>query len=889
MHACKSSVGNTTPILSTSGKRRKPPMLKHKLDFRKILHLFSLFLLLINIFTLVESVDCTNGSPGATYYASDYNILNGTYLSGNVPASVQSVDSDYLLVGSFPSDTSVSTYSPSAYNLLGSTAYVSGALEDLVSDNDVYMTFRSYAQSLYSHQETTNIGGVTYNLLKLSSADAAGTTLSADAGNTTGRRMMGKFVYQLTGVSSIPASTWTIHYRAYRGNPTIEAHGDVDILIRMSNGTVRTTIATDVANSGALTTSWSTVSGTYSWAAYTVVNQTDYLEIDYYIEVTSPKAGYFVNLRIDDNTLTVTDQTSATNICLLNEHTMEVEFTGSSNTNSWTQLVWSVDSAWTTDSVTVVLQLYNYTLGAYPKSGNGFVSYNSSATTNTDETKAQIITANPQHFCDARGDWKIKVKGVKSTNAQFDLRADWIEFKPTYYNEYTVSTEFLFSSMATNTPPQLNFIVVSEYDTAGVYVIIQVWNYSSSAYETSGQGCLTYIASGANETKLLSINSNPQFYTSNGNAKIKITGVLSPTTQFQQEINQIKLVYSDSAVAYIHDVAILNVTVSSTDVFSGQVVNVSVVVKNNGIETETFNVTLFYDENVIGTKTVTNLASGDQKTLEFTWNTAGLGAASYEIQAEANAVSGEIETSNNAYTGAIVKVSTQTSFWPFDAVTTLSYGLPIIFGLLFIFGLNLKRKKKAKDHVERKTDAFSEQFGMTHQQIIGKKMLLEIDPTSSYQKSLLGFTSEAGSNNEPLFIFTNRNSTLHSALFGVEKVNFRLLTSKTSSPRQISNKEILLPASDLSVLLDAVDRIQKGHEKPINVVFDNLSDIILRCGFEKTYRFTRLLLETISSSKTTIIFVFNPKAHDEVISSSIRGLFENQIAYTKNGPKVGTF
>jgi len=312
-------------------------------------------------------------------------------------------------------------------------------------------------------------------------------------------------------------------------------------------------------------------------------------------------------------------------------------------------------------------------------------------------------------------------------------------------------------------------------------------------------------------------------------------------------------------------------------------------VKNNGIETETFNVTLFYDENVIGTKTVTNLAPGDQKTLEFIWNTTGLGAASYEIQAEANAVSGEMETSNNAYIGAIVKVRTQTSFWPFDAVTTLSYSLPVLFGLLFLFGLKFKRKKKAKDHVERKTDAFSEQFGMTHQQIIGKKMLLEIDPTSNYQKSLLSFASEAEKNNEPLFIFTNKNSTLHSALFGVENVNFRLLTSKTSSPRQINNKETLLPASDLSVLLDAFDRIQKGPGKPINVVFDNLSDIILRCGFEKTYRFTRLLLETISSSKTTIILVFNPKAHDEVISSSVRGLFENQMAYTKNGPKVGTF
>jgi len=139
-----------------------------------------------------------------------------------------------------------------------------------------------------------------------------------------------------------------------------------------------------------------------------------------------------------------------------------------------------------------------------------------------------------------------------------------------------------------------------------------------------------------------------------------------------------------------------------------------------------------------------------------------------------------------------------------------------------------------------------------------------------------------------LFIFTNKNSTLHSTLSGTENVNFRLLTSKTSSPQQMDDKETLLPASDLSVLLNAFDRIQRGDEKPINVLFDNLSDSILRCGFEKTYKFMRLLLETISSPQITALFVFNTTAHDKTISSAIRGLFKNQLAYTKTGPKVGT-
>jgi hypothetical protein len=114
------------------------------------------------------------------------------------------------------------------------------------------------------------------------------------------------------------------------------------------------------------------------------------------------------------------------------QHTVEVEFTGSSNTLDWTQLAWVVDSAWTTPSVTVTLQLYNYNLGQYPTSGDGYISYTSSATSNTDETKSQTITTNPTHFRDGSGGWKIKVKGIKSTATQFDFEGDLIKFEVTY-------------------------------------------------------------------------------------------------------------------------------------------------------------------------------------------------------------------------------------------------------------------------------------------------------------------------------------------------------------------------------------------------------------------------------------------------------------------------
>ncbi len=504
-------------------------------------------------------------APTPTYYPGSYSVQTGTYISGTVPNSVQTVDADYFTVNSVETATSTTSYNPSGYMLVGSTTLVSGTTGDLVSNNAAYMTFRSYpsatsAQALYAHNENTTIGGSTYRLQRLNSADASGTTLSADAG-TLGRHLIGKFVYPLTGVSSIPASTWTIYYRASQGHVNIQSHCNVDILIRMSNGTVRSVRATNVANSTTLTgtTSWVTLSGSHSWATYNVVDQTDYLEIDHYREVTEVKTGYPVNLRIDDNTLAVADQTRATNINLPSQYTSEVEFTGSSNTGTWTQLVWTVDSAWTTGSVSVTIQLHNYTLGGYPASGNGYDSYTSSSTANIDETKTQTITTNPTDFRDGSGNWKIKVKGVKTTPTQFDFKADWVESKPSYYNEYTVSTEFLFSPMTKNTPTQLNFTVVSEYDSSSVSVTIQVWNYSSSSYVTSGEGYSTYLSNGSNETTLLSVNTNPQFYASDGNAKINITGVLSTTAQYQQKVNQVELAYSyDFSSNYDHVLRIVN-------------------------------------------------------------------------------------------------------------------------------------------------------------------------------------------------------------------------------------------------------------------------------------------------------------------------------------------
>jgi hypothetical protein len=114
------------------------------------------------------------------------------------------------------------------------------------------------------------------------------------------------------------------------------------------------------------------------------------------------------------------------------QYTAEVEFTGSSNLQNWTRLVWLVDSSWDTGSVNVTTQLYNYTLGSYPSSGNGYIFYVSSSTPNTDELGSQTITLGATQFRNSTGYWKVKIKGVKSTSSQFQMKINWMELQDSY-------------------------------------------------------------------------------------------------------------------------------------------------------------------------------------------------------------------------------------------------------------------------------------------------------------------------------------------------------------------------------------------------------------------------------------------------------------------------
>ena len=99
-----------------------------------------------------------------------------------------------------------------------------------------------------------------------------------------------------------------------------------------------------------------------------------------------------------------------------------------------------------------------------------------------------------------------------------------------------------------------------------------------------------------------------------------------------------------------HDIAVTNVTPSRTSVRLGEPVNITVIVENQGIENETFDITVYYDSTNIETRTNIILEAGLTTSLTFTWNTTDVREEiyatdekekTYTINATASTVAGE--------------------------------------------------------------------------------------------------------------------------------------------------------------------------------------------------------------------------------------------------------
>jgi parallel beta-helix repeat protein len=130
-------------------------------------------------------------------------------------------------------------------------------------------------------------------------------------------------------------------------------------------------------------------------------------------------------------------------------------------------------------------------------------------------------------------------------------------------------------------------------------------------------------------------------------------------------------------VVVIHDVAVTNVTPSKTVVGQGYSTSIKVTLENQGNFTENFNVTTYYDDTPIETKTVANLPPSEETTITFTLDTTGFEKGNYTISAYAWPVPGETDTGDNNYTDGTIRVNMAGDVAP-------EYGLVDIVDVVYV-------------------------------------------------------------------------------------------------------------------------------------------------------------------------------------------------------------
>lgn len=146
-----------------------------------------------------------------------------------------------------------------------------------------------------------------------------------------------------------------------------------------------------------------------------------------------------------------------------------------------------------------------------------------------------------------------------------------------------------------------------------------------------------------------------------------------------------------------HDVAVLNVVPHSRFVSVGQIVSVSVTVKNKGNNTESFYVTTYYGNLVISKTLVTGLAPSAQLDLNFEWNTTGVPLGFYVISAVADTVEGETRTADNTFIDGTVTISLSILGLPPGCLFFL-----IVFIIAGIVGAILLVLLLALDRIDRR-------------------------------------------------------------------------------------------------------------------------------------------------------------------------------------------
>jgi CheY-like chemotaxis protein len=160
---------------------------------------------------------------------------------------------------------------------------------------------------------------------------------------------------------------------------------------------------------------------------------------------------------------------------------------------------------------------------------------------------------------------------------------------------------------------------------------------------------------------------------------------------------------------------------------------------------------------------------------------------------------------------------------------------------------------------------FSKRFGMEHDDLTGKKILLEVDPRTDFDKAIEDFVFECNFHGEVTVIVTTKGSALRQALEGNNAVKF-----------------IDMNLANLTIFPPILNEYPRGR---LNIVFDSLTtlSILSESAYKTTFKFAQNALQVLADRRVTAIFLLNPSAHEPRDVASVRELFTNQLVYDERG------
>jgi len=176
------------------------------------------------------------------------------------------------------------------------------------------------------------------------------------------------------------------------------------------------------------------------------------------------------------------------------------------------------------------------------------------------------------------------------------------------------------------------------------------------------------------------------------------------------------------------------------------------------------------------------------------------------------------------------------------------------------------------------SDPFSTLVNLDHPKIEGSKILLEYSSNANFEDLVKKFFDEGIANAEMCALFTSKSSKLYRALKGKRMVRIVAASSLVSAPDESPDGEIQIPDKELGLVTSLItDLFENNKSVALSIVFDSIAELIRGERWEQVYSGIKQLIELLSPSTVTAIFLVNKETTDGRFLGALRGLFSVQM------------